>query len=60
VDPRAFLDRLAADPSAGASLVHVRELPARAPVVEPFPEDLPDLLVSRLGLTGVHGLYAWK
>jgi DEAD/DEAH box helicase domain-containing protein len=57
VNPRAFLDRLAADPSTAASLVHVRELPARAPVIEPFPDGLPDLLVSRLGLTGVQGLY---
>ena len=57
MDPRAFLDRLAADPSTADSLVHVRELPARAPVIEPFPDGLPELLVSRLGLTGVHGLY---
>ncbi|HEY7762193.1 MAG TPA: DEAD/DEAH box helicase, partial [Actinomycetota bacterium] len=38
-------------------LVHVRELPARRPVIEPFPDDLPELLVARLGLEGVRGLY---
>ena len=27
------------------------------PTLEPFPDDLPELLVSRLGLTGVRGLY---
>jgi DEAD/DEAH box helicase domain-containing protein len=54
---QAFLDSLTADPEEADNLVHVQELPARAPVVEPFPEDLPELLVSRLGLTGVDGLY---
>jgi DEAD/DEAH box helicase domain-containing protein len=57
VDPRAFLRRLEHDPGTTDSLVHVRELPARRPVVEPFPDDLPELLVARLGLTGVRGLY---
>ena len=37
--------------------MHVRELPARAPRIEPFPEGLPELLVSRLGLLGIEGLY---
>ena len=41
----------------GDSLVHVRVLPARDPVFERFPDDLPELLVTRLGLTGVRGLY---
>jgi DEAD/DEAH box helicase domain-containing protein len=57
VDPRAFLDALATDDPAAASLVHVRELPAHQPVVEPFPADLPPLLADRLELTGVTGLY---
>ena len=57
VDPRAFLDELTADPDTARSLVHVQHLPARAPAIEPFPDGLPDLLVSRLGLTGVRGLY---
>jgi DEAD/DEAH box helicase domain-containing protein len=55
VRAQAFLDRLTAeDPER---LVHVQELPARAPALEPFPKDVPDLLVSRLGLLGVDGLY---
>jgi DEAD/DEAH box helicase domain-containing protein len=57
VDPRAFLDRLTADPDAEASLVHVEDLPARAPRVLPFPDDLPDVLAGRLGLLGIDGLY---
>jgi len=58
VDPRAFLDALTADPDAAPSLVGVRELPARTPDVEPFPQDLPELLIQRLGLLGIEGLYA--
>jgi len=55
VRAQAFLDRLTAeDPER---LVHVQELPARVPVLEPFPADVPELLVSRLGLLGVDGLY---
>src|SRR5207244_1975073 len=38
------------------SLVHVRELPARNPRLEPFPE-LPELLEDRLDLLGIEGLY---
>jgi DEAD/DEAH box helicase domain-containing protein len=57
VDPRAFLHRLRSDPDTGPSVVHVREFPARRPAVESFPSDLPDLLVSRLGLIGIRGLY---
>jgi len=57
VDPRAFLDRLTADPDAEASLVHVEDLPARAPRLLPFPDDLPDVLAGRLGLLGIDGLY---
>jgi DEAD/DEAH box helicase domain-containing protein len=57
VDPRAFLDELTADTDIASSLVHVQHLPARAPAIEPFPDGLPDLLVSRLGLMGVRGLY---
>jgi DEAD/DEAH box helicase domain-containing protein len=55
VDAQAFLDRLTAeDPDR---LVHVRELPARAPAPVPFPDDVPELLASRLGLLGIDGLY---
>jgi DEAD/DEAH box helicase domain-containing protein len=57
VDPRAFLDGLTADPETADSLVHVRELPARAPRVLPFPDAFPEVLVARLGLLGIEGLY---
>ncbi|MGH2659720.1 MAG: DEAD/DEAH box helicase [Actinomycetota bacterium] len=53
MDPRAFLASVAGD----ESLAHVRELPARPTVVGPFPKDLPDVLVDRLALLGVEGLY---
>jgi DEAD/DEAH box helicase domain-containing protein len=58
VRAQAFLDSLTADPAEADNLVHVQELAARAPAVSPFPQDLPELLVSRLGLLGVEGLYA--
>jgi DEAD/DEAH box helicase domain-containing protein len=57
VDVRALLDELTEDPEVARSLTHVRDLPARRPVIEPFPDDLPEILVSRLGLLGVRGLY---
>ena len=57
MDPQAFLDRLTVDEDRAASLVHVRELPARSPRVLPFPEELPELLVSRLELLDLEGLY---
>ncbi|HET9310057.1 MAG TPA: DEAD/DEAH box helicase [Actinomycetota bacterium] len=57
MDPRAFLRNLETDPDIADPLVHVRELPARRPVIEPFPHDLSELLVTRLGLEGVRGLY---
>jgi DEAD/DEAH box helicase domain-containing protein len=57
VDPHAFLDRLRADPDLAPSLLDVRELPARTPAIEPFPDDLPALITSRLGLLGIEGLY---
>jgi DEAD/DEAH box helicase domain-containing protein len=57
VDPREFLRGLETDPDLADPLVHVRELPARRPVIEPFPDDLPELLVARLELEGVRGLY---
>ncbi len=55
MNPQAFLDRLTAENPD--RLVHVEELPARAPAVEPFPDDVPALLVSRLGLLGIDGVY---
>jgi DEAD/DEAH box helicase domain-containing protein len=52
-DPHAFLASLQQD----ESLVHVRDLPARAPEPRPFPGDVPSLLIDRLRLLGVEGLY---
>jgi DEAD/DEAH box helicase domain-containing protein len=57
VDPRSFLDAVRADPDRAGSLTHVRELPAVAPVLEPFPPEVPDLLARRLELLGIEGLY---
>jgi DEAD/DEAH box helicase domain-containing protein len=56
VDVRAFVDRVRADEDRAPSLVHVTELPARNPRLEPFPE-LPRLLEDRLDLLGIDGLY---
>jgi len=53
VDPRAFLESVAPE----GSLVHVRELPARPPSIEPFPADLPSVVADRLALLGITGLY---
>ncbi len=53
MDPHAFLDSL----NTEATLVHVRELPARATEPGPFPADVPDLIRQRLALVGVTGLY---
>jgi DEAD/DEAH box helicase domain-containing protein len=54
VDPDAFLAKLE---DSQECLAVVRELPAREPVLEPFPEGWPELLVSRLELLGIQGLY---
>jgi DEAD/DEAH box helicase domain-containing protein len=39
------------------SLAHVREFPARREATLPFPNDLPAVLVDRLALLGIDGLY---
>ena len=57
VDPRAFLASLTEDDLVAPSLVHVRELPARHPVISPFPGWIPPLVRDRMELVGVHGLY---
>ncbi|MBI4260664.1 MAG: DUF1998 domain-containing protein [Actinobacteria bacterium] len=55
VDPRAFVAQLTRD-DQDASPAHVEVLPAAAPALEPFP-DLPQILVERLALLGIDGLY---
>ena len=57
MDPRAFLAALTADETTAPSLIHVRELPARSPTIEPFPGWVPPLVQDRLELVGVRGLY---
>jgi DEAD/DEAH box helicase domain-containing protein len=57
MDARGFLEELTSDPDTAASLAGVRELPARRPRLDPLPSDLPDIVVSRLGLLGIEGLY---
>jgi DEAD/DEAH box helicase domain-containing protein len=57
MDPQAFLDGLRADPDLAPSLLEVREIPARPPTLEPFPDGLPDVIGGRLGLLGIEGLY---
>src|SRR5438552_10142462 len=57
MNPRAFLEDLTSDPGFAPSLVSVRQIPAREPVTVPFPSDLPSLLVERLMLAGLSGLY---
>jgi len=54
MDARAFLASLERD----ESFVHLREIPARASEPGPFPDEVPSLVVDRLGLVGVTGLYA--
>src|SRR4051812_10104817 len=57
MEAQAFLDSLTVDPAEADNLVHVEHLPARDPKPLPFPDDLPEVLVSRLGLLGVEGLF---
>jgi DEAD/DEAH box helicase domain-containing protein len=57
MDPRAFLSTLAEDEDVQASLIHVRELPAHIPALEPLPAEIPDLVRDRLALTGIAGLF---
>src|SRR5439155_18096709 len=57
MEPDAFLEKLAAEHDVAESLVHVQRIPAREPSPHPLPEGLPSLLVERLGLRGIEGLY---
>jgi DEAD/DEAH box helicase domain-containing protein len=57
VDAPAFIAALAEDEEVGPSLVHVREIPPRAPDPQPL-DDLPHIVADRLGLLGIEGLYS--
>jgi DEAD/DEAH box helicase domain-containing protein len=57
-DPVALVDDLTGDPDYRNQLVHLERLPARpARLVEP-PDDLPELVISRLVARGVTTLWA--
>ena len=56
MDARGFLEGLQQDPAFAESIVHVEDLPAREPALEPLP-DLPDVVRDRLKLLGIEGLY---
>ena len=53
MDPHAFLASLETE----TPLVHVRDFPGRANEPAPFPDDVPEVLVDRLALLGIEGLY---
>jgi DEAD/DEAH box helicase domain-containing protein len=57
VDADEFLRATTEGHDASESLVHVQRLPAVEPSPYPFPEGLPELLVDRLRLLGIEGLY---
>ena len=57
MNPRAFLDALRSEDRNALAAVTVVELPARPPLVEPFPTRLPEILTGRLRLLGLEGLY---
>jgi DEAD/DEAH box helicase domain-containing protein len=56
VDARGFVDELCRLEGSEASLAHVEVIERKDPALEPLP-DLPDVLVQRLGLLGIEGLY---
>lgn len=57
MDAQAFLDGVLGDSANAGAGIHIETLPARAAILEPFPEDLPPLLTDRLALLGIEGLY---
>jgi DEAD/DEAH box helicase domain-containing protein len=57
VDPDAFLEAVADDEGRAGSLTSVRTLHRVPAHIQPFPPDLPELVVDRLGLLGIEGLY---
>jgi DEAD/DEAH box helicase domain-containing protein len=57
MDPHAFVDALVADPGRAEAITAVRVRPARRPEVVPFPHAIPDLLMDRLALQGIAGLW---
>jgi DEAD/DEAH box helicase domain-containing protein len=57
LDSLSLADEMAASEDGEHSLAHVETIPARAPEPVPLPEDLEDVLRSRLELVGVTALH---
>jgi len=58
VDPSSLIEDLESDPDYRGQLVHVERLPARRARRVELPEDLPDLLLSRLRARGIETLWS--
>jgi DEAD/DEAH box helicase domain-containing protein len=57
-DPAALVEHLTGDPGYRGQLVHVERLPARQARTVGFPDDLPELLASRLRARGIEALWS--
>ncbi len=58
VDPASLIEDLESDPDYRGQLVHVERLPARRARRVELPDDLPDLLLSRLRARGIEALWS--
>jgi DEAD/DEAH box helicase domain-containing protein len=58
VDPSSLIEDLESNPDYRGQLVHVERLPARRARRVELPEDLPDLLLSRLRARGIETLWS--
>jgi DEAD/DEAH box helicase domain-containing protein len=58
VDPSSLIEDLESNPDYRGQLVHVERLPARRARQVELPEDLPDLLLSRLRARGIETLWS--
>ncbi len=57
-DPAVLIEHLTGDPDYRGQLVHLERLPVRAARLEALPDDLPELLLSRLRARGVTALWS--
>lgn len=55
MDVGAFLEQLREE--GAGEIVHIETLPQRTPTLHDLPPDVPELLVTRLGLLGITGLF---
>jgi len=58
VDPASLIEDLSSDPDYRGQLVHVERLPARRARRVGLPDDLPDVLLSRLRGRGIETLWS--